>query len=105
MKKSLVGKGSICGAPEACSGFGDAIKDQNDEKLHNVTKVASSALLKLSANNGLSCTHRIDRSGPERFNDGISLRDWLKSGHSKLNKVESVLIFRQIVELVDFAHS
>ena len=48
MKKSLAGKGSICGAPEACSGFGGAIGDQNDEKLHNVTKVASSALLKLS---------------------------------------------------------
>ena len=52
MKKSLAGKGSICGAPEACSGFGGAIGDQNDEKLHYVTKVASSALLKLSANNG-----------------------------------------------------
>ena len=50
-------------------------------------------IIKLSANNGQSCTHRIDRSGPERFNDGINLRDWLKPGHSKLNKAESVLIF------------
>ena len=30
VKKSLAGKGSICGAPEACSGFGGAIGDQND---------------------------------------------------------------------------
>ena len=103
VKKSLAGEGSIGGAPEVCSGFGGAIGDQNDEKLHDVTKVASSALSKLSANNGQSSTHRIDRS--ERFNDGISLREWLKPGHSKLNKAESVLIFRQIVELVDFAHS
>ncbi|KAL4599018.1 hypothetical protein ACB092_11G096200 [Castanea dentata] len=105
VKKSLAGKGSICGAPEACSGFGGAIGDQNDEKLHYVTKVASSALLKLSANNGQSSMHRINRSGPEPFNDGISLREWLKPGRSKLNKAESVLIFRQIVEMVDFAHS
>ncbi|KAF3966801.1 hypothetical protein CMV_009132 [Castanea mollissima] len=105
VKKSLAGKGSICGAPEACSGFGGAIGDQNDEKLHDVTKVASSALLKLSANNGQSSMHRINRSGPEPFNDGISLREWLKPGRSKLNKAESVLIFRQIVEIVDFAHS
>ena len=56
-------------------------------------------IIKLSAKNGQYYTHRIDRSGPERFNDGINLRDWLKLGHSKLNKVESVLIFRQIVEL------
>jgi protein suppressor of PHYA-105 1 len=107
VNKSLKGKGLICGSgtPEACGGFGGAIGDQNDEKLGDVTKVASGTLLKLNANNDQPSTHRIDASGPEPFNNGISLRESLKPGCCILNKVESLLIFRQIVELVDFAHS
>ena len=82
VNKSLKGKGLICGSgtPEACGGFGGAIGDQNDEKLGDVTKVASGTLLKLNANNDQPSTHRIDASGPEPFNNGISLRESLKPG-------------------------
>ncbi|KAK2372062.1 protein SPA1-RELATED [Trifolium repens] len=37
--------------------------------------------------------------------DGVTLRDWLKSGKRKASKVESLNIFRMIVDLVDDSHS
>ncbi|XP_027362389.1 protein SPA1-RELATED 2 [Abrus precatorius] len=37
--------------------------------------------------------------------DGVTLREWLKSGHHKASKVESLNIFRKIVDLVDGSHS
>lgn len=37
--------------------------------------------------------------------DGINLREWLKLRHLKKNKVESSNIFKQIVKVVDIAHS
>ncbi|KAF3439897.1 hypothetical protein FNV43_RR18175 [Rhamnella rubrinervis] len=70
------------------------VKDQNEEKL------ASGAY-----NNQIS-SHEIVRSGIESVTDhGICLREWLKPGCREVDKVESLLIFRQIVKMVDFAHS
>lgn len=37
--------------------------------------------------------------------DGVTLREWLKSGQRKSGKVESLNIFRKIVDLVDDSHS
>lgn len=37
--------------------------------------------------------------------DGISLREWLKVPHHKVNKIECLYIFRHIVELVDHSHA
>ncbi|GMI98443.1 SUPPRESSOR OF PHYA-105 1 [Hibiscus trionum] len=51
------------------------------------------------------CLPGIDNSGTEPSSNGISLREWLKPGSRKEDKVESLIIFRQIVELVDSAHS
>lgn len=47
------------------------------------------------------------RKGKLEFtHGGMGLRDWLKSGYSRgINKTEGLQLFRQIVELVDFAHS
>ncbi|RZC31319.1 Protein SPA1-RELATED 2 isoform B [Glycine soja] len=36
---------------------------------------------------------------------GVTLREWLKHGHHKASKVESLNIFRKIVDLVDICHS
>ncbi|KAL5181967.1 Protein SPA1-RELATED 2 [Glycine soja] len=36
---------------------------------------------------------------------GVTLREWLKHGHHKASKVESLNIFRKIVDLVDISHS
>ncbi|CAO2835519.1 unnamed protein product [Amaranthus hypochondriacus] len=38
-------------------------------------------------------------------NAGVSLREWLKTGPSEKNKVQSLSLFRQIAELVSSAHS
>ncbi|KAH1081017.1 hypothetical protein J1N35_020778 [Gossypium stocksii] len=46
----------------------------------------------------------IDRSATDPCPSAISLREWLKPGSRKEDKVESLIIFRQIVELVDSAH-
>ncbi|KAK7308948.1 hypothetical protein RJT34_05304 [Clitoria ternatea] len=37
--------------------------------------------------------------------DGVTLREWLKHGHHKASKVESLNIFRKIVDLVDGSHT
>ncbi|TKY71010.1 SPA1-related 2 protein [Spatholobus suberectus] len=44
------------------------------------------------------------RSGRSE-SDGLTLREWLKHGHHKASKVESLSIFRKIVDLVDNSHS
>lgn len=44
-------------------------------------------------------------AGAASGHDRINLREWLKPGCHKINKVESLQIFKQILELVDFAHS
>ncbi|KAG8477478.1 hypothetical protein CXB51_030786 [Gossypium anomalum] len=50
------------------------------------------------------CLLGIDRSTTDPCPNAISLREWLKPGSRKEDKVESLIIFRQIVELVDSAH-
>ncbi|VFQ67700.1 unnamed protein product [Cuscuta campestris] len=42
---------------------------------------------------------------PVTYEDGISLREWLKVRSYKLTKTESLSIFKQIVDLVDSSHS
>ncbi|XP_075086441.1 protein SPA1-RELATED 2 isoform X1 [Nicotiana tabacum] len=42
---------------------------------------------------------------PNVYQDGISLRERLKAGGNKLNKAEGLYIFKQVLDLVDFAHS
>lgn len=93
VNKTLKGKGIVSRYPEE-AGFSSVVKDQNEEKL------ASGAY-----NNQIS-SHEIIRSGIESVTDhGICLREWLKPGCREVDKVESLLIFRQIVQMVDFAHS
>ncbi|KAK4338482.1 hypothetical protein RND71_042969 [Anisodus tanguticus] len=42
---------------------------------------------------------------PNVYQDGIGLRERLKAGGYKLNKDEGLYIFKQVLGLVDFAHS
>ncbi|XP_075101339.1 protein SPA1-RELATED 2 [Nicotiana tabacum] len=42
---------------------------------------------------------------PNVYQDGIGLRERLKAGGNKLNKAEGLYIFKQVLDLVDFAHS
>lgn len=104
VKKAWKGKGVAFRNQEDPTEFGSAIADPI-ENLGYARKVASDALVRSSANNDQLSLHRIDRFDPESLHHGISLREWLKPGCHRRDKVESLLIFRQIVELVNLAHS
>lgn len=102
LKKVFKGKGVLCRNQEALPACGGADAGPTDGKLDYARKVASDALVRSSSNND---KNRVDRSCPESLHEGISLREWLKPGHCRRDKVESLLIFKQTVELVDLAHS
>lgn len=53
---------------------------------------------------GIICND-FNMSGAECFNDGLILREWMKFEGYKMKKSERLYIFKQILELVDFAHS
>lgn len=105
VKKTLKGKGIIGRSTDARREFGSAVAGHNDEKLGCVTKVGSDSFLKSRANDDQLSSHRVNRPGHKSFSDRICLREWLKPGCRKREKVESLHIFRQIVELVDSAQS
>ncbi|KAJ9171483.1 hypothetical protein P3X46_014846 [Hevea brasiliensis] len=94
VKKALKGKGALAKNEDAEAGFSSAAR-----------KIASDALMRSSANSNKLSLHWIDGSSPESIHHGISLREWMKRGHCRRDNVESLLIFRRIVELVDSAHS
>ncbi|XP_028106978.1 protein SPA1-RELATED 2-like [Camellia sinensis] len=96
IKKALKGKGVISRRIEDPTESNIAAGGQNNEKQVSVTTIASNAILNSSAKNDNSSQHNID---------GISLREWLKLGCHEINKVERLLLFRKIVQLVDSAHS
>ncbi|CAK7348761.1 unnamed protein product [Dovyalis caffra] len=105
LKKALKGKGVVCRNQEALTEFGGEDAGHIDGKLDHARKVASDALARSSSNNDKLSLNRVDRSGPESLHQGISLREWLEPGHCRRDKIESLLIFKQIVELVDLTHS
>ncbi|KAM1019471.1 hypothetical protein ACFX13_041557 [Malus domestica] len=91
--------------PEPYGGFGSEVVGQNNRKLRYGSEVASDAELKANVNNDRLSSHVQKQSGTKSISYGISLREWLKPGSHKVDIAESLLIFRQIVELVDFEHS
>ncbi|KAK9274976.1 hypothetical protein L1049_022233 [Liquidambar formosana] len=107
VKNTLKGKGVIFRVPSR-DGVGFGFRGQNDIKPARVTMVASDA--SLSSRTVVPPPHVI--AGPETepgpdpdsSNDGVSLREWL-IGRLKVNKIESMCIFRQIVDLVNSCHS
>ncbi|KAL5718886.1 hypothetical protein ACHQM5_011742 [Ranunculus cassubicifolius] len=56
-------------------------------------------------NRSLRTLHEAFTSTPTAIHGGINLREWLKPGSRKVNKAESLHMFKQIVKLVDVAHS
>lgn len=97
-EKIMKGKGIF-----SCSA--DGVKDWEPEKPMSEAKVASPASLEAISSTDKPLLHGIDKSGLEISHDGTNLRELLKPGYRKINKLESLQLFRQIVELVDFAHS
>ncbi|KAF8379662.1 hypothetical protein HHK36_029106 [Tetracentron sinense] len=104
VKNTLKGKGVLHRNPEAHYNFGVSVKGHNNEKDACVTRVASDASLNSNAKTNEPSQRSNAGSGPDSFHDGISLREWLRPGYRKINKVESLHMFRQVVALVDLAH-
>lgn len=91
-KQSSKGKGVLSKSPETFADFTAAAMAKSKEKRSVLNKAASDASTKSTAKIE-SCV------------DGINLREWLKPVWSEKSKVERLHVFRQIVQLVDFAHS
>ncbi|XP_044493723.1 protein SUPPRESSOR OF PHYA-105 1-like [Mangifera indica] len=106
VKKTLKGKGITSSNPDTQRDLGSAVVRQNDEKLGCLSsKVVSDSLFKSSTSYVMIPSHGVNRLGPESLHAGICLREWLRLRRGKGEKVESLHIFRQIVELVDSVHS
>lgn len=109
VKSTLKGKGIIYKGPQGPQRDGSHLesRDQNGTKVGCGTVVASDTSRGLDAKvvfpspNGVKATTRISGSDC----DGVSLREWLKTGRVKANKFERLYIFRQIVDLVDYSYS
>ncbi|KAA8520923.1 hypothetical protein F0562_011596 [Nyssa sinensis] len=108
IKNTLKGKGVICRGP-AREGSGVEFRDLSVSKGAGSTMIASDAPSSASAQTVVHPSYGVTGPGPglcfDAFHNGVNLREWLKAGRLKVNKVESLYIFRQIVDLVDFSHS
>lgn len=106
IKNTLKGKGILYRGP-VHRGSGEASGDQTHPKSDKNGVVASGAPLNPAVD--VVKPPGITETGPSiptnSCSDGFILRDWLEDGKNKLNKAESLYIFRQIVELVDFSHT
>ncbi|KAJ4953689.1 hypothetical protein NE237_030521 [Protea cynaroides] len=105
LKNSLKGKGVLHRNSGAQDGTDVAVAGKNKGKTTFLTGLASDASLDDSAKKEDHPSQIAAGICPNVFCDEISLRGWLKSCSRKINKVESMHIFRQIVELVDLSHS
>uniref|UniRef100_A0A5B6Z9B8 Uncharacterized protein n=1 Tax=Davidia involucrata TaxID=16924 RepID=A0A5B6Z9B8_DAVIN len=108
IKNTLKGKGVICRGP-ARKGSSVEFRGQADSKAAGTAMVASDAPLSSSAKPVVHPSYGVAVPGPglrfDAFHNGINLREWLTAGRHKVNKIERLYIFRQIVDLVDFSHS
>ncbi|KAL7183150.1 hypothetical protein ACSBR1_041765 [Camellia fascicularis] len=108
VKNTLKSKGVIFKG-SGREGFGAVIRGQMDSKASSTAMVAFNAPLSSSTKTVVPPSHDVARPGLgpnlNAFHDGVSLREWLKAGQYKANKVNSFHIFRQIVGLVDISHA
>lgn len=115
VKNTLKGKGVICKDPYHASchveprnlNRASVVDGSISSSLGGGSMTASDPILSLDANIFMPSSNG-ENVGPRPCgsdHDGISLREWLKTGRPKANKVECMNIFRQIVDLVDHFHS
>ncbi|XP_075476925.1 protein SPA1-RELATED 2-like [Primulina tabacum] len=108
LKSTLRGKGVIHKSP-VCKRSSVKYGDHDHPKTGNARLTDSVIPLGSTAAAASPLSH--DFSEPwicpnsDNVGDGISFRDWLETGKSKVDKVESLRIFKQVLDLVDLAHS
>lgn len=79
-------------------------KDENNGKAAIGAVAASNSSLTLGAKTAMPSSSAM--AGPRpACHDGVGLRHWLNARQHKVNKVERLHVFRQIVDLVDHYHS
>lgn len=89
VKSTLKGKGIIC-----------------KTQLPRVSASESRGQIHSQCTNASSTVASMDAFvNPNVYQNGFSLRERLKAGGNKLNKDEGLYIFKQVLGLVDFAHS
>ncbi|KAK7275327.1 hypothetical protein RIF29_16440 [Crotalaria pallida] len=96
-KQIMKGKAVICKDLEESVSPGEALIGQEDEKPTFAANCQSGSLPR--SRDG------IENSGAETSIHGLSLREWLNSADRKMSKSGNLNIFKQIMDLVDFAHS
>ncbi|KAJ1429526.1 WD40/YVTN repeat-like-containing domain superfamily [Sesbania bispinosa] len=98
-------KGKIFKDLDKSFSLGGALMRQEDEKPSSSTKFQSDTLLRSNVNDNMPSLQGNVMSGTESLKDGLNLREWLKFEGHKMKKSERIHIFKQILELVDVAHS
>ncbi|XP_055807097.1 protein SUPPRESSOR OF PHYA-105 1-like isoform X2 [Solanum dulcamara] len=81
------------------------LQNKNEFEQASTRMLSSDALFKQGANSNQASFTRSDHRRPTSTYNGVSLREWLNSMGSQINKTERIHIFRQIVKLIDIAHS
>lgn len=104
-EKTVKGKGIVYKDLDKNFGLKGRLMSQEEEKPAFANKFESNTLLRSNVGNNMQSLQEIVISGTESFNNGLDLREWLKSEGHKMEKSERKYIFKQILELVDFAHS
>ncbi|KAG1346470.1 protein SPA1-RELATED 4 [Cocos nucifera] len=106
VKNSLKAKGVTYRYQGTYQASGMMIQSQNIERPSGNVEIVSNSSHRPSAKaDGMvlfaGCSGRVSNS----HDDGISLREWLKPKHEKINKIVRLHIFKQILELVDSSHA
>ncbi|KAK4266951.1 hypothetical protein QN277_023808 [Acacia crassicarpa] len=106
LKQKLKGKGVICKDAADNSGKPHGAFTGREDKTHAfMANSHSNTLLRTNASADDKALQKFVMSSAESSDDGINLRKWLISSGHKINKQERLHIFKQILEIVDLAHS
>nr|GEU46512.1 protein SPA1-related 2-like isoform X1 [Tanacetum cinerariifolium] len=96
VKNTLKGKGVIYGGPA------------RDNLAHIRSQMhQKAAMIDSSKETAVRAVDCLTEPSPNvlSVHDGLSLREWLKTGQNKVDKSKCLSIFRQIIDIIDLSHS
>ncbi|XP_057521153.1 protein SPA1-RELATED 2 isoform X2 [Amaranthus tricolor] len=100
VKRTLKGKGVLCRDPVSAGG------EFKDQSIVRGATPPTSSPLEMRSNGVLSSNN--DEAGVvscESMNDGLNMREWMRSRQNNLHKVDRLRTFKLILELVFSLHS
>ncbi|KAM3204553.1 protein SUPPRESSOR OF PHYA 1-like isoform X1 [Capsicum annuum] len=105
--RSLKGKNVLQKAPALHKEVHTPSSLRNENKFEQASTrmVSSDAVFKPDGNSNQASFNCSDHRRPTSTYKGVTLREWLNLMGSQINKTERIHIFRQIVKLIDIAHS